>query len=187
MPLTFDQYGTKSRLLDPTSDAEEVQWFQATMTRICRPYRTGVVINGTRAEIIFTHAHASGSQVGRTLKIDDEVACTPASSDGVCSTPMCCAVCPDIETSGTQATLDSSSWRTVVFQKNINWITQPLHITRHHSRLLFEPSAVVTAKSGAFKGLADCLFAAYITTNLTISGYGATWRMQRSDCNSSAY
>ena len=100
---------------------------------------------------------------------------------------MLYGVCPDIETSGTQATLDSSSWRTVVFQRNIDWITQPLHITRNHSRLLFEPGAVVTAKSGAIKGLEDCLFAAYITTNLTISGSGATWRMQRSDYNSSAY
>ena len=90
-------------------------------------------------------------------------ACTPAGPEGVCSAPVCCAVCgPDHQdcTSGMQAALDSASGRTIVFQADINWVTQPLHITRNHSRLLFEPGAVVTAKSGAFKGVADCLFAA---------------------------
>jgi hypothetical protein len=52
-----------------------------------------------------------------------------------------------------QAALDSSSGRTVVFRARTDWLTRPLHITRNHSRLLFEPGAVVTAKSGAFKGV----------------------------------
>ena len=30
------------------------------------------------------------------------------------------------------------------------------------------------------------MFAVYVTTNVTISGYGATWRMRRSDYNDSA-
>ena len=30
------------------------------------------------------------------------------------------------------------------------------------------------------------MFAVYVTANVTISGYGATWRMRRSDYNDSA-
>jgi hypothetical protein len=125
------------------------------------------------------------------MKFDDEEStapCTPASADGVCTTSVCCAVCgpdPSDCTLGMQAALDSAAERTVVFSARTMWITQPLHITRNNSKLLFEKDSVVTAKKGAFTGINDALFAAYITTNLTISGYGATWRMLRSDYNNS--
>ncbi len=66
------------------------------------------------------------------------------------------------------------------------WITGPLHVTRNNTRLLFAPGAQVVAKRGSFQGISDCLVSVYVSTNLTISGYGATLRMRREDYNNSA-
>jgi hypothetical protein len=59
-------------------------------------------------------------------------------------------------------------------------------VTRNNTRLLFAPGAQVIAKQGSFHGISDCLVSVYVSTNLTISGYGATWRMWREEYNNSA-
>lgn len=113
-------------------------------------------------------------------------ACVPAAANGSCTRAgaVCCAVCPDPAdcTASMQAALDSPAIHTIVFAAQ-TWITQPLHITRNDKTLVFAPGALVLAKAGAFHEAHDCLFACYMTRNLTISGYGATWRMRRGDYN----
>ena len=84
-----------------------------------------------------------------------------------------------------QAALDSPTAHTVVFSAR-TWVTQPLHHVRNDTTLVFAPGALVLAKAGAFQEAYDCLFACYLARNLTIRGYGATWRMRRSDYNDSA-
>lgn len=112
--------------------------------------------------------------------------CVPALANGSCAAAVCCAVCADSSdcTTSMQAALDSTVAHTVVFHER-TWVTQPLHITRNDTRLMFAPGALVLAKAGSFAATYDCLFACYLTRNLTISGYGATWRMRRSDYNDS--
>ena len=114
-------------------------------------------------------------------------ACVPAAADGSCSAAVCCAVCPDPAdcTPTMQAALDSPTAHTVVFSAR-TWVTQPLHLVRNDTTLVFAPGALVLAKAGAFQEAYDCLFACYLARNLTIRGYGATWRMRRSDYNDSA-
>ena len=114
-------------------------------------------------------------------------ACVPAAADGSCSAAVCCAVCPDPAdcTPTMQAALDSPTAHTVVFSAR-TWVTQPLHLARNDTTLVFAPGALVLAKAGAFQEAYDCLFACYLARNLTIRGYGATWRMRRSDYNDSA-
>ena len=84
-----------------------------------------------------------------------------------------------------QAALDSPAAHTVVFSAR-TWVTQPLHLVRNDTTLVFAPGALVLAKAGAFQEAYHCLFACYLARNLTIRGYGATWRMRRSDYNDSA-
>jgi hypothetical protein len=110
--------------------------------------------------------------------------CVPAAANGSCTASVCCATCLDPAdcTSSMQAALDSAVAHTVVFAAR-TWLTRPLHIMRNNTKLVFAPGALVLAKAGAFAATYDCLFACYMTQNLTISGYGATWRMRRSDYN----
>ena len=110
--------------------------------------------------------------------------CVPAAANGSCTASVCCATCPDPAdcTPSMQAALDSAVAHTVVFAAR-TWVTRPLHIMRNNTKLVFAPGALVLAKAGAFAATYDCLFACYMTQNLTISGYGATWRMRRSDYN----
>jgi hypothetical protein len=113
--------------------------------------------------------------------------CIPAAPGGRCTAPVCCAVCTSSTdcTTEIQAALDSPAAHTIVFTAR-TWTTQPLHVTRNNTRLLFAPGALVLAKEGAYHGISDSLFSVYVSTNLTISGYGATWRMRRDDYNNSA-
>lgn len=77
-----------------------------------------------------------------------------------------------------------------------NWLVgRPLKLLRSHQRITFSPGTVVWAANNSFHGDTDSLFTigAYPArlapdvpappslTNLTIIGYGATWRMRRKD------
>ena len=111
-------------------------------------------------------------------------ACVAARSGGRCTAAVCCVVCAAAAdcTAEIQAALDSPAAHTIVFAAR-TWVTQPLRLTRNNSHLIFAPGAVVLSKQGSFRGIADSLFSAYVTSNLTISGYGATWRMRRAEYN----
>ena len=80
--------------------------------------------------------------------------CVPADAAGRCTAGVCCAVCPDPTdcTKPMQAALDSPTAHTIVFGPR-TWITQPLHVTRNHTTLLFQRGALVLAKEGSFHGI----------------------------------
>ena len=62
-----------------------------------------------------------------------------------------------------------------------SWPTRPLQL-RSHTHISFLQGIEVAAVAGEFHGGGDCLFTTTPgTTNVTIVGWGATWRMRRSD------
>jgi hypothetical protein len=62
-----------------------------------------------------------------------------------------------------------------------SWPTRPLRL-RSHTHITFMPGTEVTAMAGEFHGLGDCLFSTTAgAANVTIVGWGATWRMRRAD------
>ncbi|MCP4643390.1 MAG: hypothetical protein GY851_23285 [bacterium] len=85
-----------------------------------------------------------------------------------------------------QSAIDSGAPTVVVPYMGMPWIVTPLKL-RSDLRLVFEPGVVVLAKAGAFKGKGDSLFDAANCSNLTLSGYGATLRMRKSDYQTDAY
>lgn len=71
-----------------------------------------------------------------------------------------------------------------------SWLVGPLQFTQSHQRVTFQPGTLIYAANNSFHGRSDCLFkiasknwtdpAAGIV-NLTVIGFGATWRMRRKD------
>lgn len=68
-----------------------------------------------------------------------------------------------------------------------DWIVSPILLNQSNQDLLFESGVTVTAKSGSFLGVNDSLFSAHFVSNVTLSGYGATFRMNQSDYQQSPY
>ena len=60
------------------------------------------------------------------------------------------------------------------------WIVDPITLASDQE-LFFEKGTEVLAKKGSFKGTSDSLFRAFLKKNITLTGYGATLRMRRSD------
>jgi len=54
-------------------------------------------------------------------------------------------------------------------------------LNNSNQEIIFEEGVVVTAKVGEFHGQADSLFSGWSRENITITGYGATLRMQKQD------
>ena len=61
-----------------------------------------------------------------------------------------------------------------------DWIVRPIKLTGNQE-LIFEPGTVVSAKRGEYRGRGDSMFTAQDVENLTIRGYGATFRMWKQD------
>ncbi len=61
-----------------------------------------------------------------------------------------------------------------------DWIIRPVVINASHKTIIFGSGVVVSAKTGAF-GRYDKLFEIIEQQNLTIIGYGATWRMRKEE------
>jgi len=68
-----------------------------------------------------------------------------------------------------------------------DWIISPVTLTRSNQTILFESGVVVSAKAGSFLGTTDCLFQATHVSNVVMSGYGATFRMNQSDYTQPPY
>ena len=83
---------------------------------------------------------------------------------------------PEDATEGLQAASDSGAKRVVVPNMHADWIIQPIQLTGNQE-LIFERGTVVTAKRGEYRGRGDSMFTAQNVENLTIRGYGATFRM----------
>jgi hypothetical protein len=90
------------------------------------------------------------------------------------------------DTRALQSAIDSGAEEVVVPAREKPWIVLPVK-GRSNLKLTFEKGAVVEAKKGAFKGKNDCLFLFDCCTNVTVSGYGATLRMHKSDYHAPPY
>ena len=89
-------------------------------------------------------------------------------------------------TQALQSAIDSGARKVIVPNMGTDWIVRPIKL-RSDLEIEFEKGVFVTAKKGEFKGTNDCLFRADHAENLTLSGYGATLRMQKADYMSDAY
>ena len=87
---------------------------------------------------------------------------------------------PEDATETLQAAIDSSAKRVVVPNMRADWIVRPIKLTGNQE-LIFEPGTVVSAKRGEYRGGGDSMFTAQDVENLTIRGYGATFRMWKQD------
>jgi Right handed beta helix region len=79
-----------------------------------------------------------------------------------------------------QGAIDSGAPKVIIDNVGQPWIVDQITLASNQE-LLFEQGVEVVAKRGAFKGTNDPLFRAVLKENITLSGYGATLRMWRSD------
>ena len=87
---------------------------------------------------------------------------------------------PEDATDVLQAAIDSGVARLTVDHVGQPWVVRPLRLASNQE-ILFEKGVEVVAKRGEFKGGSDCLFTASNKQNIALIGYGATFRMHRSD------
>ena len=79
-----------------------------------------------------------------------------------------------------QSAINSGARRVIVPKMRRDWVVRPINLAGNQE-LVFEDGVVVTARREEFKGKGDCLFRGVDIHNLSIRGYGATWRMQKVD------
>ncbi|MCY4403216.1 MAG: right-handed parallel beta-helix repeat-containing protein [Candidatus Poribacteria bacterium] len=87
---------------------------------------------------------------------------------------------PEDATEGLQAAIDSGARRLIVPNMRADWIVRPIKLASNQE-IIFERGTVVSAKRGEYRGKGDSLFTAQDVENLTIRGYGATFRMWKQD------
>lgn len=83
-------------------------------------------------------------------------------------------------TAALQAAIDSPAKRLLVPYMGKPWIVRPIRL-RGDQEIVFAPGVVVLAQKGEFRGPGDSLFTAEGVSNLILRGYGATFRMWKSD------
>jgi polygalacturonase len=83
-------------------------------------------------------------------------------------------------TDALQAAINSGAKRVIVPNMGKDWIVRPLRLAGEQE-LVLERGVVITARHGQYRGTGDCVLTAEGISNLTISGYGATVRMQKED------
>ena len=77
-----------------------------------------------------------------------------------------------------QAALSSGAKKIVVDRQASDWVATPLKGASNQT-VVFEDGVVLRAKPGEFHGRADCLLSYVGCTNVTLTGYGATLKMER--------
>jgi hypothetical protein len=86
---------------------------------------------------------------------------------------------PDDSTDALQAALDSTA-STVIFDNvGADWITRPLSVNRDNFTLIVERGVTVRAKPGGFPGTSNRLMRIVNHSDITISGYGAIFAMNK--------
>ena len=86
----------------------------------------------------------------------------------------------DDSTAAIQNAINSGASRVIIPYTGSDWIVCPIHLVSNQE-IVFEPGVVIAAKKGQFKGDHDSLFMAAGNENITLQGYGATWRMNKED------
>ena len=89
-------------------------------------------------------------------------------------------------TNALQAAINSGADKVIVENMGKPWIVNRIQLASNQE-VFFEKGCVVLAKRGAFKGRGDSLFTAAIKQNVTLTGYGATFRMWKADYHTDAY
>jgi len=79
-----------------------------------------------------------------------------------------------------QAAINSGVPRLIVDSVGSPWIVRPMQLASNQE-IIFERGVHVVAKRGEFKSRTAALFTARSRENITLIGYGATWRMWRQD------
>jgi len=89
-------------------------------------------------------------------------------------------------TEAIQSAINSGAPRVVIPFVGRPWIVRPITL-RSNLELIIDPGVLVLAKSGEFPSPGDSLFSANDQENITITGYGAVWRMRKKDYQSPPY
>ncbi len=87
---------------------------------------------------------------------------------------------PEDSTASLQAAIDSGVPKLTVDKMAGPWIVTPMRLVSNQE-IVFEEGVEVLAKRGEFSKRNDILFSAGRCENLSLIGYGATWRMWRED------
>ena len=89
-------------------------------------------------------------------------------------------------TAALQAAIDTGS---NVYVPNMasDWIVTPITLPHSNQEILFQSGVVIAAKSGSFLGVEDALFSAVGQSNVKLTGYGATFKMRKSDYQQAPY
>ncbi len=87
---------------------------------------------------------------------------------------------PEDATQSLQAAINSGVPKLTVDDVGQPWIVTPITLVSDQE-IVFEEGVEVVAKRGEFKSRNASLFSASNKENITLSGYGATWRMWRED------
>ncbi|MGI5820010.1 MAG: hypothetical protein ACOX9R_18145 [Armatimonadota bacterium] len=83
-------------------------------------------------------------------------------------------------TEALQAAINSGAEKLIVEDMGSPWIVRPIELASNQE-IIFEEGVEILAKRGEFKAGGDNLFAARNVENVTLRGYGATFRMWRDD------
>jgi len=86
----------------------------------------------------------------------------------------------DDSTAALQGAIDSGASKVIVPYMGSDWIVRPINLASNQE-IVFEPGVVVLAKKNEFKKKNDCLFRANDKSNITLRGYGATFKMRKKD------
>lgn len=95
--------------------------------------------------------------------------------------------CTDTDaTACIQKAIDSGADKVIVPYTGKTYFVKPIFTTQNNQEIIFEPGVILEAKKGEFKGQRDCLFNITNVKNITLIGYGATFRMQKTDYQNTA-
>ncbi|MFO8078840.1 MAG: right-handed parallel beta-helix repeat-containing protein [Armatimonadota bacterium] len=83
-------------------------------------------------------------------------------------------------TEALQAAINSGAETLIVEDMGSPWIVTPIELASNQE-IVFEEGVEILAKRGEFKGRGDSLFTARDIENVTLRGYGATFRMWQED------
>lgn len=87
---------------------------------------------------------------------------------------------PADATDSLQAAIDSRVPKLIVDNPGRPWVVRPLRLVSNQE-IVFEEGVELLAKEGEFKGTNAALVSAANCENITLRGYGATFRMRRAD------
>jgi len=93
---------------------------------------------------------------------------------------------PADATKALQSAIHSGAEKVIVENLGTPWTVDKIQLAGDQE-VVFEKGVVVLAKRGAFKGKGDSLFTAALKKNVTLTGYGATFRMWKRDYQGDEY